>query len=72
MFGPLTPTDPSSLPFPHLERIMVSGQESGLREMAKARRDFGVPLKTVGIGRGPRGSKCGHPEDYYSAGRVRV
>ena len=72
MFGPLTPTDPSSLPFPHLERIMVFGQDSGLREMEKARRDFGVPLKTVGIGRGPRGSKCGHPEDYYSAGRVRV
>jgi hypothetical protein len=55
MFGPLTPTDPSSPPFPHLERVMVLGGGKGLREMVKARKDYGVPLKTVVAGRKPRG-----------------
>ena len=55
VFGPLTPTDPSSPPFPHLERVMVLGDGKGLREMAKARKDYGVPLKTVVVGRKPRG-----------------
>ena len=41
VFGSLlTLTDPSSPPFPYLESIMVLGQESGLTEMAKTRRDF--------------------------------
>ena len=34
-FGLLTPTDPSSPPFPHLELIMVFGSESGLRGNGK-------------------------------------
>ena len=54
MFGLLTPTDPWSSPFPHLERVMLLGQESELRRMAKARRDHGVPLKTLVVGRLPR------------------
>ena len=41
VFGSLlTPTHPPPPQFPHLESIMVLGQESGLTEMAKTRRDF--------------------------------
>ena len=67
-FRLLTPAGPSSPPFPHLERIMVLGQESGLVEMAEARRDFGVPLKTVVIGQEPRGFEYEHLEDYSALG----
>ena len=52
VFGLLTPTDLLSTPFPHLERIMVLGPESGLREVVKTRKDRGVPLKTLILGRG--------------------
>ena len=51
-FGFLTPTDPSSPPFPHLERIMVLGPESGLKEVVRRRKVHGVPLKTLILGRG--------------------
>ena len=50
VFGLLIPTDPSSLPFPHLERVMVLGPESGLREVVTTRRDCGVPLQTLVLG----------------------
>ena len=62
--GLLTPTDPSSLPFPHLERVMVLGPGLGLREMVEARRDFCVSLKTLVIGRGPKGSWYDYLGDY--------
>ena len=52
VFGLLTPTNPSSPPFPHLERVMILGPESGLREIVKTRKDCGVPLKTLIFGRG--------------------
>ena len=55
MFGPLTPTNASSPPFPHLEDVMVLGPGSGLREMVKARKDYGVPLKTLVAGQKPSG-----------------
>ena len=67
MFGSLLtpiPIDPSPPPLPHLKHIMVLGQELGLTEMAKARRDFGVPLKTVAIGRGLGWFEYDHQEDY--------
>jgi len=54
VFGLLTPTNPSSLPFPHLERAMILGPESGLREMVKTRKDYGVPLKTLIVGSGTK------------------
>ena len=68
VFGLLTPTDPSSPPFPHLERVMVLGSELGLGGMAKTRKDCGVPLKTVVIGRRLGGSEHGHQEDYAVLG----
>ena len=64
VFGLITPTNPLSPPFPHLERIMVLGSESGLREMAKGRRDYGVPLRTLVVGRGSRRFEYEHLEDY--------
>ena len=48
----LTSGNASSPPFPCLERVMVFGPESGLEKMARGRRDLGVPLKTLVIGRG--------------------
>lgn len=57
LFGLLAPTNPLSPPFPHLKRVMSLGPESELRGMAKARRDHGVPLKTLVVGRPPRGIK---------------
>ena len=68
VFGLLTPTNTSSPPFPNLERVMVLGSESGLREMAKARRDCGVPLKTLAVGRGPR--RYEDLEDYTALGKL--
>ena len=77
VFGLLTPTNPLSPPFPHLERVMVLGSESELIGMAKTRRDHGVPLKTLVVGRLPEGfgddsedsawleeSDCDYLEDY--------
>ena len=55
LFRLLTPTNPSSPPFPHLKRVMFLGPESGLRGMVKMRRDHGVPLKILVVGRPPRG-----------------
>lgn len=52
----LAPHNPSSPPFPRLERAMVLRLELRLEEMARARRDLGVPLKTLIVGRGPWGS----------------
>jgi len=46
VFGLLTPTNSSSPPFPHLERVMVLGPGWGLKEMVKSRKDYGLPLKT--------------------------
>ena len=57
LFGLLAPANPLSPPFPHLKRVMVLGQESELRGMAKVRRDHGVPLKTLVVGRPPRSIK---------------
>jgi len=48
----LIPAHLPSPPFPHLERITVLGQGSGLGEVAKRRKDCGIPLKTVIVGRG--------------------
>jgi len=59
----LPETSPSSPAFPRLERVMVLGPVSGLREMVKTRRDDGVPLKTLAVGRGSEGLEYGHPED---------
>ena len=53
-FEPLTQSeDPSSLPFLRLKRVIVLGTELRLKEMAR-RRDLGVPLKTLIIGRIPK------------------
>ena len=54
-FALLTSGSPSSPPFPRLERFMVLGSELGLKEMAEERRELGVPLKTLVIGRSPPG-----------------
>ena len=53
VFGLLAPTNPPSPPFPHLERAMVLGSESELIGIVEARRDLGVPLKTLVVGRLP-------------------
>ena len=63
-FGLLTSESPSALPFPRLERVMVLGTELGLEVMAGRRRDLGVPLKTVVIGRDPKGPKYDRLADY--------
>ena len=63
-FGLLTSESPSALPFPRLERVMVLGTELGLEMMAGRRRDLGVPLKTVVIGRDPKGPKYDRLADY--------
>ena len=68
IFGLLTPADPSSPPFPHLERVMILGPALELREMTMARRDWGVPLKTLVVGRGPRELKNDHLEDQFALG----
>ena len=70
LLGLLAPNDPSSPPFPRLERIMNLGPESGLMEIAKKRRDCGVPLKTLVVGRGPGGFEYGHLEDYTELGQL--
>ena len=58
---------PASLPpppFPHLGCIMVLGPVSGLRGMTNTRRDAGVPLKTLVVGRGFEGFEYDHLEDH--------
>jgi hypothetical protein len=70
MFGPLTPTNTLSPPFPYLEHVMVLGPGPGVRGMAKARKDYGVPLKTLVVGRRPKGF-VGDLEDYAGVGKVR-
>jgi len=53
LLGLLCSTRYSSPPFPHLERIMILGSTSGLKDIARRRRDYNVPLRTLVIGRGP-------------------
>ena len=60
----LAPSHPSSLPFPHLECVMVLGSESELEEVAWGMRDLGVRLKTLIIGRGPGCDEHDILEDY--------
>jgi len=77
LFELLAPAGPWSPPFPYLERVMFLGWGSDLRGMAKMRRDHGVPLKTLVVGRPPRGIEhdlkdftaleefnYDHPEEY--------
>ena len=52
-FELLAPQNTSSPPFPHLECVMVLGSDTGLEEMARRRKDLGVPLKTIVVGREP-------------------
>jgi len=66
LYGLLAPANPSSPPFPHLKRVMWLSPELRLISMAKTRRDHGVPLKTLVVGRLPRGSGL----DYYERGRL--
>ena len=68
VFGLLTSGNPSSPPFPRLERVMVLGSESRLEEMARRRRDLGVPLKTLAIGRGHGDFEYEPLEDYTALG----
>ena len=63
-FKLLAPSDPSFLPFPRLERVMVFGSELGLEEMARRRRDLGVRLKTLIVGRVLGGSEHGRLKDW--------
>ena len=60
----LAPSNTSSPPFPHLERVMFLGHESGLEGMARGRRDLGVLLKTLVIGRAPKYTEYKPLEDY--------
>lgn len=70
LLGVPTQANPLSPPFSHLERIMVLGPEPGLRGIVKARRDGGVPLKTLVVGRGPTGFGHNHLEDYTKLGEL--
>ena len=70
LLGLLARANPSSPPFPQLENITVLGSESGLRRIAKIRRDRGVPLKTVVVGRGPMRSEYNYLEDYAELGEL--
>ena len=69
-FALLLQTDHSLPPFPRLERIMVLGPESGLIGMAKARRDCGLPLKTLVVGRGSGQLGHDHLDDYTELGEL--
>jgi len=59
IFTLLAPTNPPSPPFPRLERLMFLGWESELRRIVETRRDHGVPLKTLVVGRLPEGFEYG-------------
>ena len=52
--GLLTPNHHGSLPFPHLERVVLFGPEAELGQVLGRRKELGVPLKTLVIGRGSR------------------
>ena len=53
-FRLIYPSDPhQSPPFPHLERLTVLGPGPGLTQVARRRKECGVPLKTVVIGPEP-------------------
>ena len=67
-FRLLTPSDPSPVPFPHLERVLVLGSEFWLEEMARRRRDLGVRLKTLIVGRVLGGSEHGRLKDWTVLG----
>jgi len=64
----LPETNPASPPFPRLERIMVFGPVSGLRGMTKTRRDDGVPLSTLVVGRRSGGFEYDDLEDHSLLG----
>jgi len=68
--GLLASINSSSPPFSYFERIVILGQESGLREIAKARKDCGIPLKTIIVGRGPSGFEYDRLEDYTELGQL--
>jgi len=70
LLGLLAPINSSLPPFPYLERIVILGQESKLREIAKARKDCGIPLKTIIVGRGPSGFEYDCLEDYTELGQL--
>ena len=69
-FELLTSENLSLLPFPRLERVMVLGEEFGLEDMARRRRDLGVPLKTLVIGRDLEGLEYDHTGDYAALGEL--
>src|SRR5882757_8668122 len=58
VFRLLTPTGPSSPLFPNLQRVTVLGPESWLELMARARKNYGMPLKTLVVGRAPMFREC--------------
>jgi len=60
----------TSLQIPYLERIVILGPESGLREIAKARKDCGIPSKTIIVERGPSGFEYDRLEDYTVLGQL--
>ena len=64
MRGLLAPPRPISLPFPHLERVMVLGSEQGLEDMARRRKDLGAQLKSLVIGRALTEFEYNKLEDY--------
>ena len=68
MFLLLTHTSRRSPPFPRLERIMALCPKLGLRRVVKKRRDCGVPLKTLVVGREPNEIGNGRLEDYAALG----
>ena len=58
-------------PYPRLERIMLLGPASGLRGVVKTRRERGVPLKTLVVGReSGNGSENNDLEDYAALGEL--
>jgi len=70
LLGLLTSINSSSPPFPYLECIVILGPGSGLREIAKRRRDCGIPLKTIIVARGPSGFEHDRLEDYTELGQL--
>jgi len=70
LLGLLTLINPSPPPFTHLERIVIFGPESGLRKIAKTRRDRGVLPKTLVVGRGSGRFEYDRPEGYAGLGQL--
>ena len=68
-FGPLTYKNPSTPAFPRLERVMVPVPGPVLEDMVRRRKDQGIPLKTLVIGRDP-GAAYGRQEDYTALGEL--